>query len=269
MTINVAIAGFGAIGQDLARRLIAGVPGFTLAAIGARDCARTAAIVRAVTGREFTVVPSADLHAHAGLILECAPTPAFRSIVEPAVRHGATVITVSGAALVENNDLVDVARAGGGRIVLATGAIGGLDALKAVRLGDVTSVTMVTRKPPKSLATAKYVVENRIDLAASEEPVRLFSGSALEAARAFPANVNVAAAVALAGIGPTRTRVEIWSDPALERNTHKVMVEGELARFSFQIENVPSQSNPGTGRITGPSMIAALIETAGALRIGT
>jgi aspartate dehydrogenase len=101
------------------------------------------------------------------------------------------------------------------------------------------------------------------------EPRRVFSGTAREAARGFPANVNVAAALALAGIGPDRTRIEIWADPTITRNIHRIEVEAKAARLSMQVENVPSDDNPRTGRLTALSAIAALKKLVSPLAIGT
>lgn len=270
MTKKVAIAGFGAIGKVLARRLTDGsMPAFELAVIGARDAAKTRADAEKILKRAVPVVASTDLAGKADILLECVPTGAFRSVVEPALAAGMTVITVSGAALLEHMDLEDVARKGGGQLILATGAIVGLDAIRAARLGTIQSVKMVTRKPPKSLATAKQVVEDGKDLFKLTEPELLFKGTAREGARRFPANVNVAAAIALAGAGPDRTELEIWTDPAVERNTHRVVVEADTARIEVAIANVPSDENPGTGRITALSMLAALERLAAPMVFGT
>jgi aspartate dehydrogenase len=269
MTIKVAIAGYGSIGKVLAKRILETMPEFELAAIGVRDPARTKPIVAKTLGRPVPVVPSTTLADHADVVLECVPTAAFRGVVEPALKAGKTVITVSGAALLDNMDLADVARAGGGKLILATGAIVGLDALRAARLGTIHSATMITRKPPKSLATAKDVVERGKDLMVLREPELLFKGTAREGARRFPANVNVAAAIALAGSGPDRTMLEIWTDPAVERNTHRVVVEADTARIEVAIANVPSDDNPGTGRITALSMLAALEKLAAPIVVGT
>ena len=97
----------------------------------------------------------------------------------------------------------------------------------------------------------------------------MFEGTAREGAHGFPANVNVAAALGLAGIGPDRTRLEIWADPALDRNTHTIAVESDSARFTMSIENVPSEENPGTGKITALSVIAALRGLVAPLRVGS
>ncbi len=266
---TVAIAGFGAIGKVLARRLLTGKHGFELAAIGARDAAKTALDVERVLGRKIAVVVSAELAGRADVLLECVPTAAFRSVVEPALRAGMTVITVSGAALLDHMDLEQVAARHGGRLILATGAILGLDAMRAVRIGSIEKVHMITRKPPKSLATAKHVVEQGMDLHKVDAATLLFEGTAREAARQFPANVNVAAALAQACCGPDRMTIEIWTDPAVERNTHRVVVEADTARLVVEIANVPSEDNPGTGKITALSMLAALERLNAPLVVGT
>ena len=141
---------------------------------------------------------------------------------------------------------------------MPTGALLGLDAVRAAAEGAIRSVTMITRKPPRGLAGAPYLEQHGIALEGLGAPLRVFEGSAREGARGFPANVNVAAALSLAGIGPERTRLEIWADPGVERNTHRIVVEADSARFEMQIENVPTEDNPRTGKITRSSVIAAL-----------
>jgi aspartate dehydrogenase len=127
---------------------------------------------------------------------------------------------------------------------------------------------MITRKPPGGLAGAPYIVANNIRIEGITEPLKIFDGTAREAARGFPANVNVAAALSLAGIGPDRTTIEIWADPALTRNMHRIEVDSDSARFSMSIENIPSE-NPKTGLITALSVIACLRKLRASLRVGT
>jgi hypothetical protein len=166
---------------------------------------------------------------------------------------------LSCGALLDNFDLVELARRHGGRILVPTGALIGLDAVQAAALGGgIRSVQMITRKPPGGLEGAPYLVEHQIRVSGLTQAKLVFTGSAREAARGFPANVNVAAALALAGIGPDRTTIEIWADPAVDRNIHRIEVEADAARFSMQIENVPSLENPRTGRLTPLSVIALL-----------
>jgi aspartate dehydrogenase len=266
--LRVALGGFGAIGGAVARRLDRGLPGLRLAAVSARDVAKAEARM-AGFARPVPVVALEALADLAEIVVECAPAAVFRRIAEPAVRAGRILLVVSVGQLLEQGDLVEVARASGARIIVATGALLGLDAVRAAAEGETFSVRMITRKPPRGLAGAPYLAEHGITLENLRAPLKVFEGSARDGARGFPANVNVAAALSLAGIGPDRTRLEIWADPHLERNVHRIVVEADSARFEMQIENVPSEDNPRTGRLTPLSVIAALNSLTATLRVGS
>lgn len=265
--IAVAVAGLGAIGLEVARRLDAGIAGLRLAAVSARDLDRAATAVAGFRAPP-RVVGSTALAAAADAIVECAPAAAFASIAEPAIDAGRLFLPLSVAQLLERPDLVERAARTGARILVPTGALLGLDAVRAAAEGRIDSVRMRTRKPPAGLAGAPYVLRNAIALEGLTEAARIFAGTAREAARGFPANVNVAAALSLAGIGPDRTTVEIWADPSVERNIHEIEVEADSARLFLRIENVPSD-NPRTGRITALSVVAALRGLVSPLRVGT
>ena len=145
----------------------------------------------------------------------------------------------------------------------------GLDALRAAAESKINSVKMITKKPPNALSSAPYVIKNKIDLNNLIEAKLIFQGTATEGARAFPANVNVAAAVGLAGIGADKTELQIWADPHLKRNTHKVEVDADSAIFEMSIQNVQSPETPGTGKITALSVIACLRGITSPFKIGT
>ena len=268
MALRVAIGGFGAIGRVVARRLDEGIDGLVLSAVAARDVAR-AETGMAGLACPVPVLPLAQLWQCADVVVECAPAAVLRELAEPALFHGRTVIVLSCGALLDNIDLVDLARRRSGRILVPTGALLGLDAVIAAAEGGIAGVKMVTKKPPAGLAGAPHLVANGIDITGLTEPRLVFAGTAREAARGFPANVNVAAALALAGIGPDRTTIEIWADPTITRNIHRIEVEADAARLSMQIENVPSDDNPRTGRLTALSVIAALKKLSSPLVIGT
>lgn len=267
MPIRVAIAGLGAVGRTLVRRLDRGIPGLKLACVSVRDepKARNWLEAEKIT---CPVVPLDAMSQHADLAVECAPGDIIDQICRPMLAAGKRVMVLSAGALLPRPELVELAKKSGGQIIVPTGALLGLDAVTAAAEGNINSVTMVTRKPPKGLAGARYLVANNISVEGLTEPLRVFAGTAREAATGFPENVNVVAALALAGIGPDRTMIEIWADPALSRNCHTINVEADSARFSFSIENVPSE-NPKTGRITALSVIAALRKISAPLRVGT
>jgi aspartate dehydrogenase len=265
--LSVGVAGLGAVGMDVARRLARGVPGLVLVAVSARDTARAATRLHDET-IDVPVVSLAELAALAEIVVEALPAKNFREVAEPALDAGRVFVPLSVGALLANPDLAERAAAAGGRIVVPTGALIGLDAVRAAAEGTIQSVRMISRKPPAGLAGAPYLVEHGISVDRLNGPLKVFDGTAREGAKGFPANVNVAAALALAGIGPDRTRLEIWADPACERNTHTIEVEADSARFRMTIENVPSE-NPRTGRITALSAIACLRGLVAPVRIGT
>jgi aspartate dehydrogenase len=177
-------------------------------------------------------------------------------------------MVLSAGALLPRPDLIELAKARRGQIIVPTGALLGLDAVTAAAEGRIHAVRMVTRKPPHGLAGAPYLEDNRISVADLKEPKRVFSGTARAGAAGFPANVNVAAALSLAGIGADRTVMEIWADPTIDRNCHTIEVDSDSSRFTLSIENIPSE-NPKTGRITALSVIAALRKLTAPLRVGT
>ncbi len=265
--IRVAIAGLGAIGRTLAKSLNAGMPGLRLACAAAGDRAKAQAFLDA-EGIDCPLVALDAFPAHADIAVECAPAAQIDNICRPMLDAGKSVIVLSCGALLPRPDLIELARAKGGAIVVPTGALLGLDAVAAAAEGEIKSVRMTTRKPPGGLKGAPYLEKHGISVDGLNEAKLVFSGSAREAAAGFPANVNVAAALSLAGIGPDRTRIDIWADPAVTRNCHSIDVEADSADFSMSIENVPSD-NPKTGRIVALSVLATLRKMGAALRVGT
>ena len=267
-SLAVAVGGLGAIGMTVARRLDAGIEGLRLAAVSARD--REAAARRMTDfANPVPVVAPRELAARGDIVVECAPAAIFAEIAEPALLAGRIFMPLSVGQLLGHPDYEEIARTHGARIIAPTGALLGLDAVRAAAEGTIESVTMVTRKPPGGLAGAPYLEAHGISLDGLAEPMKVFAGTAREGAKGFPANVNVAAALSLAGIGPDRTRLEIWADPTVTRNTHTIRVEADSVRFEMRIENVPSAENPRTGKLTALSVIAALRGLVSPLRVGT
>ena len=219
-------------------------------------------------GNRIRLVAAEALAQSCDVVVECLPPAMFRSVALSVIDAARIFMPLSVGQLLENWDLVARAKDKGARILVPTGGLIGLDAVRAAAEGTIRSVTMITRKPPGGLDGAPYLVERGISLNNLQAPLKVFDGMAREGARGFPQNVNVAAALSLAGLGPDRTRLEIWADPALDRNTHRIEVDADTARFSMMIENVPSD-NPRTGRIVALSTVAALRGLVSELKIGT
>lgn len=266
-SLRVGLAGLGAVGLEVAKRLIDGIDGLTLAAVSVRDADKARRNLPQI-GDLIALRTIDALADDCDIVVECLPPAYFRDVAISAIDKGRIFMPLSVAQLLQNGDLIERAKAKGARILVPTGGLIGFDAVRAAAEGNITSVTMVTRKPPNGLDGAPYLTERGISLKNLDKPLKVFEGSARDGAKGFPTNVNVAAALSLAGIGPDKTRLEIWADPALKLNTHRIEVESDTARFSMQIENVPSE-NPRTGKIVALSTIAALRALVSELKIGT
>ena len=265
--LRIGIAGLGAIGRSVASRLDRGIPGCRLAAIAGRDPGRTADFIASLSQPALSVT-IADLAEHCDIVVECAPSALLMSIIEPVLEAGKKVIVLSVGALLEHMDRLDELSSRGGQILVPTGALLGLDAVTAAAEGQIRSIRMISRKPPIGFVGAPLVVEKNIDLMSLREPLKLYEGTARDAAKSFPANLNVAIALSLAGIGPDRTYLEVWADPGVQKNTHRIEVDSDAASFSMTIENIPSE-NPKTGLITAQSVAALLRKMSAPVRVGT
>ena len=265
--LKVGLAGLGAVGLEVARRIQAGIPGLVLTAVSVRDAEKAKRSLPQV-GESIALLPAEALAQSCDIVVECLPPALFRAVALSAIDRGKLFMPLSVGQLLEHWDLVARAKETGARILVPTGGLIGLDAVRAAAEGTIHSVNMITRKPPNGLEGAPYLVERGISLKGLNATRKVFDGTAREGARGFPQNVNVAAALSLAGIGPDRTHLEIWADPALDRNTHRIEVDADTVHFSMAIENVPSE-NPRTGRIVALSTVAALRGLVAELKIGT
>ncbi len=266
--LRIAIAGLGAIGKAIAITLAKGsVPGVVLTAVSAKNHEKAQQFVSTL-GVPVKVLNLSQLEPEADLVIECAPAALLPDIATPFLKAQKQVIVLSVGALLFNQGLIDLAKQEGGIIHVPTGALIGLDAVIAAAEGKIHSVRMVTRKPPNGLAGAPHLLENKISVEGLTEPKKVFEGNARAAAKGFPANLNVVVALALAGVGPENTLLEIWADPTVVRNTHSIVVDSDSAKFTMTMENIPSE-NPKTGRIVAPSVIALLRKMQSSFKVGT
>ena len=266
--LRVGLAGLGAIGLEVAKRLIDGdVDGLILTAVAVRDADKARKSLPQI-GDLIALRTATALADDCDIVVECLPPALFRDVAISAIDKGRIFMPLSVAQLLDHGDLITRAKDKGARILVPSGALLGLDAVRAAAEGNIQSVKMITRKPPSGLDGAPYLVAKGISLKGLDKPMKVFDGSARDGAKGFPTNVNVAAALSLAGIGPDKTQLEIWADPALTRNTHRIEVEADVARFAMNIEGIPS-ANPRTGRIVAPSTIAALRALVSELKVGS
>lgn len=265
--LSVGVVGLGAIGRRVCEALDAGLPGLRLAGATARTRDRAEAVLKSL-GAPVPFLSLDDLVAASDVVVEASTQAHLQEIAPKALGAGRDLVVLSCGALLGRADWIALAEVNGCRILVPSGAIGGLDAVKGGALGPIASVTMESRKAPAGWAGAPWVVNQKIDLDAIREETLLFEGPATAACPAFPANVNVLAALSLAGIGPERTTTRIYAVPGLVRNTHRISVEGDFGSFQLEVRNVPSE-NPRTGRLSYLSTIALLRDLGATLRVGT
>lgn len=259
--MKVGIVGCGAIGSFLAEELKDTVL-FDRNRDRARELAdRTGS--SAVTSLE-------ELVDRSDLVVEAAAPVAVPDVARAALGAGRNLMVMSVSALLDDDlrdEVVTLAEDGGGQIHTPSGAICGLDGVKAAATRDVESAVLTTRKPPEALAGAPGVEGIDLDGLTGEETV--FEGPAREAVKLFPRNVNVSASLSLAGIGPDRTRVRIVADSSLDRNVHEVRVRGDFGELVTRVENVPSPDNPKTSYLAPMSALATIRGIEIGLKVGT
>ena len=263
---SIGIVGCGAIGRALLGAVESGKLSVRVVGVTSRSEKRAREFLAAFKDPP-RYMALRDLIAASELVVEAAGGQVVRELARETFAAGKDLMVISVGALVEHPDVIAESRRTGCRLYVPSGAIAGLDGIKSACVGAITHVTHTTRKPPLGLEGAPYLVERGISLAGLEEEREVFFGSAREACRGFPANVNVTGAVSLAGIGPDKTRVRILAVPGLARNCHDIDVEGEFGKLHVHIENVPSE-NPKTGKLTALSIIRAVQDVVDPVRIG-
>lgn len=275
MRPEIGLLGCGTIGSEIAEAVADGTVDGTLAAVYDRNPGRAEGIADGFGGddRPAVVADPESLAAEADLVVEAAGQRAVESSAVPLLEGGVDLLVMSVGALADaelRESVVATAEREGATLYAPSGAIAGLDAIKAAALtGDLDSVTLRTRKPPEGLAGAPYVEENDVDLDAITEETVIFEGPATEAAQAFPSNINVAVALSLAGIGPDETAVSIVADPGEENNVHRIEATGGMGRIETEVHNVPSPTNPKTSYLAAVSAIEKLRGLTATVRVGT
>jgi aspartate dehydrogenase len=264
---SIGIVGCGTIGQALLGAVQSGKLSVHVAGVTSRT-EKAAREFLSTLQRPPEYLPQAQLIQASDLIVEAAGGSVVPSLAAEVFAAGKDLMVISAGALLDHPEVIEQSRQTGCRLYVPSGAIAGLDGIKSACIGQISHVTMTTRKPPNGLEGAPYLVENGISVAGLKEEKEIFSGSAREACKGFPANVNVSAAVSLAGIGPDKTRIRILAVPGLQRNCHDIEVEGEFGRLQVHIENVPSE-NPKTGKLTALSIIRSVQDVVDPVRIGT
>lgn len=281
MVMRVGVVGCGAIGTEICDAIDHGVlgkeRGMELKFLIDKHPERIEKLIKRLKRRpEITRTGSEGLTEildEVDLVIECASQDAVREFVIPALHAGKEVMIMSVGALISDeglfDEIVDIAKEKGCRVYIPSGAIAGIDGLKSGAIGGIHSVELTTRKPPRGFEGNAYVKERGIDLSMIESEKTLFVGPAKEAVRYFPENVNVAASLSIAGIGPDATKVKVVADPSATENIHEIHAIGEFGKLMVRVENVPSRTNPKTSHLAALSAIATLKGIIYPVRVGT
>lgn len=262
--MNIGIIGVGAIGR------------YVCEGLSRRRHTISALLVR--PGREgnlsteypdiLIVASVADLPDDIDLIIDCAGQAALRMHGPDVLRRGTDLLTVSVGALADAGlyqELEQAAVDGKATLYLASGAIGALDCLRAAGAGQISSVTYTGRKPPAGWKGSP--AEQRLDLDSLRGEAQMhFEGSAREAALTYPKNANVAAAVALAGVGMDNTQVRLIADPNVSQNIHQVVASGEFGQFSFEIGGNALPDNPKSSALAAMSVVSQVEQLSSPIR---
>lgn len=265
--LRVGIVGMGTIGRAIAQALDTEDMGVRLVAAQSRNVEKLCRFVSTLK-HPPRICELMELIAASDLVIEAATQAALATIAPLIFAAGKDLMVLSVGGLLDYPEWAHMAARHRCKLYIPSGAIVGLDGVKGACVGQVDSVTIITRKPPTGLAGAPYVEAHGIDVFALTQETVIFEGSAREACKGFPANVNVSAALSLAGIGPDRTRSRIIAVPDGTRNMHDIEIVGEFGRMTVHIENVPSATNPRTGKLSYLSAIAMLKEIVGPVQCG-
>ena len=261
--MKVGLVGCGNIAADLCIALQKGTIPAEIVALTDIDESRARLMLR--TFQLNATVCGLDENASlADFVVECAVADAVEGVLLASMKRHRDCLIMSVGGLMAHPDLLEQARKNNIQVHVPSGAVCGLDGIRAAMEAGLHRVTLTTRKPPRGLAGAPYLVENNINLDDLSEPMVIFEGTALEAIKAFPQNVNVAGALSLMGIGPLETRVRIIADPRATANTHEIVAEGAFGRLQTITENMPSPRNAKSSYLASLSACAVLRAAAAA-----
>lgn len=249
---TLMLIGYGAMADEVINRLPDGI---TLRWIVARDH-HHAAISARFAGRVIPINDPDEVSEKPDLVLECASQQAVKAFAPRILARGWTLAVISTGAFADAQlaqQLKDISQQQLGQLIPLSGAVAGLDGLRAAKEAHISQVTYQSRKSPASWRNGP--AEQYIELDKVSEPTVFFSGTAREAALCFPANANVAATVALYGIGMDETQVELMVDPTSDKNTHRIEVVGDFGQFCIELNGNPLPSNPKTSLLSALSAI--------------
>jgi len=268
--LKIGIVGCGAIGSSLARSIVKEFSAqATLVSLFDIDSQKARRLSEALGYRVCVSKTLERLIINADLVIEAASAASALKIAREAIMHSRDIMIMSvGGIIRDYKKLTRQAKAMNARIFIPSGAICGIDGLKAAVCGKIDKVTLTTRKHPKAFRNVAYLLKKKVRLDKIKKEKVLFTGNAISAVKAFPQNINVAAILSIAGIGPHKTLVRIVASPDSAQNTHEIEIRSNAARIISRTENVVHPDNPKTSYLAVLSAVATLKQVLAPLKIG-
>ncbi len=266
---KIGIVGCGAMGSTIAKAIVSDFKKQArLAALYDIDSGKSQKLGNILNKKNIVVSGLMDLIKKSDLVIESAHSNSSRDIALKAIKKKRDCLIMSVGGLIDAQDVLALAKRKGCKVYIPSGAICGIDGLKAHKMAGIKKVILTTRKPPLALKGAPYITENKIDLEKINQETLIFEGTAADAVLAFPQNTNVAATLSLAGIGKDKTYVRIVSSPEYSGNTHEIQIESDAGSTFIRCENSPSPDNPKTSYLAILSAIATLKGILDPVKIG-
>ncbi|HKM50717.1 MAG TPA: aspartate dehydrogenase [Candidatus Bathyarchaeia archaeon] len=273
--VYAGLLGCGAIGRNIAQAIDRGEAGETELTVVYDVIQQVAEDLAGGLSRKPLVarsVSDVSTNPQVNLVIEAANQMVVREHIPEVLRNRKNLLIMSVGAFSDEDlflQVTSLAKQNGVRVYIPSGAIAGLDALKAAAAAGLDEVSITTTKPPQGLKGAPYVIQKKINLENIKERTIIYDGTAAEAAPLFPANVNVALALSLAGLGPVKTKARVIADPNTTKNTHEIFARGRFGTLTVKIENVPFPTNPKTSWLAALSAIRKIREITETVSLGT
>lgn len=268
--VRIGILGCGAIGSRIARSIKTECDDLaSVTALFDINPLKAANLSKYIPNKNTVQRTYAQLLDHCDLVVEAVNAPDTHELIRQALLAKKDVLVMSVGKLLDSEAILKLAQKQDCRLLIPSGAIAGIDAIKAAALGKIAQVTLTTRKPIYGFADNAYVQQKKINLSQIVKETVLFDGNVKEAVKCFPQNLNVAATIALASCAKDKIRIRITTSPEFKVNSHEIEVVGAFGRMVTKTENVVCPDNPKTSYLAVLSAIVTLKQYLGQVRIGT
>jgi len=267
---KIGIVGCGAIGSYLAKKIVSDFKeAAKLSALFDKNLEKAYILGSFLNRKKIAVISLEDLVKRCDLVIEAASSAIVKDVVKSAILAKKDCMAMSVGGLLDAKEIFEQARLKGCRIYIPSGAICGIDAIKAASLSKIEKIILTTRKPPSAFIGVPYVLKSNLRLEQITKETTIFEGNVDTAVRLFPQNINVAATLSLASNSKEKISVRIITSPEYKNNSHEIEVLAQSGRIFARTENVASADNPKTSLLAALSAVATLRNILNVVKIGT